>query len=361
MNQNSFVIELETATDRDRRPIYVTGTFNDWNPEDPKYRMKRLGKGQYVFTFGDTSKLNFPIEFKFTRGGWENKELDEWGNSTTNRTIAKKPTETVRQKVANWASYGLTFEPRLLPKIEILENFEMPELHKTRRIAVLLPHDYDANADRRYPVVYLQDAQNLFDENAPFGNWGIDKKMAILADRNRHNVIIVAVDHDEAERTNEFMSVTYRSSGSDGKKYVNFLANTLKPYIDARFRTLPDRLHTGIGGSSLGGLIAIYAGLMFPKVYGRLMIFSPSLWVRQNVTFEQIRFFQPLPTKIYSYAGGKESTTMIPNVEKFRQALENQGFGNSPIEFKISYDPNGLHNEERWGKEFPMAIDWLFG
>jgi predicted alpha/beta superfamily hydrolase len=355
-----LIIELNSLNDKDKRPVYITGTFNDWNAEDTRYRMKRLATGKYAFTFGNTDKLQFPLEFKFTRGGWENKELDEWGNSTENRRLAALPTQTVSETVYHWASYGLTFEPSLLPKIMTLPNFLMPELGKKRRISVLLPHDYDANPNRHYPVLYLHDAQNLFDDHAPFGNWAIDKKMAMLATRNRHHVIIVAIDHGDADRTNEFMSVTYRSAAAEGKKYVNFLVDTLKPFIDEKYRTLTNREHTGIGGSSLGGLISIYAGLMYPNVYGRLMIFSPSLWVRQNVTFEQIKFFQPLPTKIYVYAGGKESATMIPNVERFRQALTSQGFGTNVLDFNISYDINGRHNEERWGKEFPIAIDWLF-
>lgn len=94
------------------------------------------------------------------------------------------------------------------------------------------------------------------------------------------DIIIVSIDHAEDERIAEFTpSYRTRLGVGDGKKYARFLADTLKPHVDQHFRTLPDRVHTGIGGSSMGGLITIYAGLMYPEVYGKLMVFSPSLWV----------------------------------------------------------------------------------
>jgi predicted alpha/beta superfamily hydrolase len=136
---------------------------------------------------------------------------------------------------------------------------------------------------------------------------------------------------------------------------------TLKPYIDKNYRTLPDRQHTGIGGSSMGGLISIYAGLMYPETLGRLMIFSPSLWVSEKIYFDSIEFFNPLETRIYVYAGGKESRYMIPSVERLKESIERQGWSPERLQFKLATDPKGDHTEARWGKEFPKAVEWLFG
>jgi predicted alpha/beta superfamily hydrolase len=147
---------------------------------------------------------------------------------------------------------------------------------------------------------------------------------------------------------------------SEAYNYVHFIAQTLKEHVDERFRTLPNRLQTGIGGSSLGGLITIYAGLMYPSVFGRLMIFSPSLWAMQNANFNNITFSQPISTKIYAYGGGLEGSNMVPNIDRMQQSIKNQGFDESKIQFKKSIDPNGLHNEKRWGEEFPKAVEWLF-
>ena len=300
-------------------------------------------------------------EYKFVRGGWENQELDDFGNKTPNR-ILDNPDGTVYDIVPRWSNYGLDFNPAFLPKLHVIsEVFEIPQLNKKRKISILLPHNYNKNPQKHYPVLYLQDGQNLFNPKSPYGNWAIDNRLAVLAEKGMGDVIVVAIDHGGSERINEFLPIKNARLGTmEGKKYVRFMAQTLKPYIDSHYRTLPDRSNTGIGGSSMGGLISIFAGLMFPKTFGKLMIFSPSLWVTRNVSFDTIQFFQPSATKIYVYAGGKESSNMLPNVKSFRDSLKNQGFDSSNVHFKLSVDPNGSHTENRWGQEFPKAIEWMF-
>ncbi|MEM9837380.1 MAG: alpha/beta hydrolase-fold protein, partial [Bacteroidota bacterium] len=145
----------------------------------------------------------------------------------------------------------------------------------------------------------------------------------------------------------------------DGKKYVRFLADTLKPYIDDHFRTRPEPPFTGIGGSSLGGLISIYAGMMYPEVYDKLMIFSPSLWVTPNIPFHLVELTNQFNGRIYLYGGQAESQTMVPNLERFQDQLSQQQ-GASSVEFRMEIDPLGQHNEARWGQEFPKAVEWLF-
>jgi predicted alpha/beta superfamily hydrolase len=100
---------------------------------------------------------------------------------------------------------------------------------------------------------------------------------------------------------------------------------------------------------------------MHPETFGRLMVFSPSLWAAPKIYFNAIQFFNPYETKIYLYAGGKESVDMYPNVQRFRSALALQGLDSSRLSFRISFDPMGQHREARWGEEFPKALEWLFG
>lgn len=361
MPDTRLILELTTPVD-DSRPVYVIGNFNQWTPDQTRFKMQRIDKGKYTFSFPPDLVLPVPMEYKYIRGGWENKELDDFGNSTNNRVLTRQR-GVIRDFVARWSNYGLTFNPAFLPKIEVVDPaFYSPELKKSRRVVALLPYNYHQNPDKKYPVIYLHDGQNLFDDKAPFGNWAIDTKLAVLAEKGLGDIIVIAIDHGGSERVHEFLPpVNNRKLGhSEGRKYVRFMAKTLKPYVDTHFRTLSDRLHTGMGGSSMGGLITIYAGLMFPELFGRLMIFSPSLWAMRNVAFDTIEFFQPIPTKIYAYAGGLEGSGMIPNVKRFQQAIQNQGFDGSHIGFKLSVDPKGFHNERRWGDEFPKAIEWLF-
>jgi predicted alpha/beta superfamily hydrolase len=359
--KQTLTIELTTPID-DRRPVYVVGNFNNWTTEQTRFKMTRVSNGRFMLTFPPETHLPHRLEYKYVRGGWENQELDTFGNATPNRVV-ENPQGFIRDFVVRWSNYGLTFTPSFLPKIHVVSPaFFSPELKKSRRVVALLPHNYDAQTEKRYPVLYLQDAQNLFDDKSPFGNWGIDKKLAVLAERGMGDVIVIAVDHAGETRINEYLPPTKaRELGhSEGRKYVKFLSKTLKPHIDAQFRTLTDRLHTGIGGSSMGGLISIYAGLIYPETFGRLMIFSPSLWAVQNAPFAAIRFFKPIPTRIYAYAGGKEGASVVPNVKNFQKVIQAQGFDDTKIGFKLAVDPNGLHDEKRWGEEFPKAVEWLF-
>ncbi len=355
-----LTIELTTPVD-DNRPVFLVGNFNNWTIDDPKFRMRRVAQGKFIFTFPTELVLPKVLEYKYVRGGWENKELDDFGNSTQNRKIDTH-TGFLNDFVPRWSDYGLNFPPRFLPKIRVVdEQFEIPQLKKKRKITVLLPFDYDKQPQKRYPVVYMHDAQNLFNPHSPYGNWAIDQKMAVLAERGMGDLIIVGIDHAGADRINEFLPVPNKNLGSmEGKKYVDFVAQTLKPHIDKQYRTLPDRLHTGMGGSSMGGLITIFAGLRYPSVFGRLMVFSPSLWVARSAPINKIDFSKFVPTKIYAYAGGKEGAEMVPNVTRFQDAIKARGMNPDKVQFNLSVDWHGTHSESRWGNEFPKAVEWLF-
>ncbi|MEY4937038.1 MAG: hypothetical protein RIS64_3397, partial [Bacteroidota bacterium] len=162
-------------------------------------------------------------------------------------------------------------------------------------------------------------------------------------------------------RTRKDPSKQYGTGGKmQGKKYMLFLVEVLKPYIDKTFRTKSERIFTGIGGSSLGGLISLYAGLKYSTIFGRLLIFSPSLWVVSGAKMEITPFNDTAPTRIYMYAGGQEGANMVPNARRVKRQLESHEFSNKKVEINLSIDPKGQHTEARWGQEFTKAIEWLF-
>ncbi|WP_233752639.1 alpha/beta hydrolase [Flavilitoribacter nigricans] len=353
-----FLFELETSVEEGDHAIYLAGNFNDWHIHDERFQLTRTAPGHFELCI-PLEELPPVLEYKYHRGSWDEVELDQYGNEVSNRMVTTEEGHR-RDIVVRWKTSGRTYPLEFLPRIQVISDaFEIPQLIKTRRIAALLPYDYDTS-DKRYPVLYLQDGQNLFDDYAPFGSWGVDKKLAIMAERGTHELIIIAIDHAEDERIEEFTpSYRTRLGVGQGKKYVSFLADTLKPYVDSHFRTLPERENTGIGGSSMGGLISIYAGLMYPNIYSKLMIFSPSLWVAPNIHFHAIQFQDVLRTKVYLYGGGAEGANVIPNIQKLKAALEKQG-QDQRMQFELAIDPNGEHNEKRWGEEFPRAIEWLY-
>jgi predicted alpha/beta superfamily hydrolase len=355
-----LTLELFTPSD-DARPVFVTGNFNGWATRDEQYKMLKVKDGHYQYTFNEVPPTIDKFEYKYVKGGWEAEELSTNGLPSTNRSMAT-PRGKVSDVVPRWKQHSSGYDPQFYPDIQIVSTrFNVPQLRRRRRIAVLLPWDY-ASTNKRYPVLYLQDGQNLFEDTAPFGTWAVDRQLAALSQRSKGGFIVVSIDHGGSERIREYSPYDSQKWGEGlGMEYAQFLAETLKPHIDGHFRTLPDRAHTGIGGSSMGGLISIYAGIAFPQTFSKFMIFSPSLWAAPKVYFEPMRFAPFSNTKIYLYSGGKEGAGMITNVHRFKAYMETHGYDQTQMQIKMETDPQGRHTEDRWGKEFPKAAEWLFG
>ncbi len=350
---------LNTA-EKDSRPIFITGNFNKWNPKDYNFQLDISDESTYSIEIDD-QLLPDEIEYKFTKGGWENVELDQYGNITPNRKIQKHSAKAI-DFVEKWRLNWGPFKDEFFPIVEIIsEEFYIPQLERYRKVWALLPYDYYIS-DKKYPVLYLQDAQNLFNEGSQFGNWEIDKKLSILAEYGRGDVIVIAVEHGSEDRIKEYIFDNDNiTKGSEGKKYIRFIADTLKPFVDDHYRTKKDRENTGIGGSSLGALISIYSGFLYPEVYSKLLIFSPSLWVEPNNRFPMMSFKIPYKMKIYLYGGEKEGSKMVKRIQLFENYLERWEKKNLfDFEFKTNINPEGSHNEFHWSQEFPRAIEWLF-
>ena len=348
-----------TTDEDDSRPVFISGNFNNWHTQDSNFEMEKIGKGLYHYKFENNFVYPEVLLYKFTKGDWSEVEIDKYGNRTENR-VCKEHSGVRKEHVEKWRHNWLPFKQNYLPKVHLIsEEFEIPQLNKTRRIWALLPHDYEESTET-YPVLYLQDAQNLFNEKAKYGNWEIDKKLAVMSEYKIGKIIIIAIEHAEHERIVEYNVGKTLLGVGQGKKYIRFVTDTLKPFVDKNFRTKPEREHTGIGGSSMGGLVSIFSGLMYPEVYGKLMIFSPSLWVIPKMDFSHIDFSEPADTKIYLYAGGDESATMIKHVKRFKKEMIDNEFVTSKLKINLSINMLGKHNETYWSDEFPKAIEWLY-
>ena len=351
-------LDLITPED-DGRPVFVAGNFTNWFPDVDQFRMNPVKPGHYRLEL-PRALLPDVLEYKYTRGGWDAVELNEAGEAPPNR-VTRRRAGKKRDFVPHWRSFGRPFDPAFLPRIvQINPEFATPILGSPRQIRVLVPYNYEQTA-RRYPVLYMQDGQNLIGAGAGYGSWEIDKKLAILATRNCHEVIVVAINHGDAARIGEFTTERTMAGTGRGKEYLDFLANHLKPLIDSRFRTMTDAANTGIGGSSLGGLISLYGGLHFTDVFGRLLVFSPSLWIARSVYDEAQRYRPNKKTKIYLFGGTKESKYMAASLNRLRDAFRRRWtFLNNNIDVCVSILPDGRHEEVFWGREFPRAFEWLF-
>jgi predicted alpha/beta superfamily hydrolase len=238
-------------------------------------------------------------------------------------------------------------------------QFVMTELDRQRTIRMYLPPSYN-QSEKEYPVVYMHDGQNLFDDMTAFSEeWGVDESLNQLAEKQGLELIVVGIDNDPDFRMNELSPWENKRFGAaQGEQYMDFIVEVVKPYIDTNFRTKADRLHTAIMGSSMGGLISHYGVHAYPEVFSKAGIFSPSYWYSQDV-FSFTRFKKAQPdTRLYVMYGDDEGDGMIADTDRMQRQLRQQGHPRQNTLFKRV--PNGEHNEQLWRTEFTEAIQWLF-
>ena len=238
-------------------------------------------------------------------------------------------------------------------------NVHIDSLKRDRKILVYLPADYYVS-DRRYPVLYMHDGQNLFDEQTSYaGEWRVDETMNSLATNKQLSAIVVGIYNGEVARMTEYSPWPNERFGEgEGKAYVEFIANTLKPTIDRQFRTLPSREHTGIMGSSMGGLISHYAVFAYPEVFGRAGVLSPSYWYNDNVYQFTQRHSLPADTRIFMAVGEKEGEDMVANMQRMATHLVKREL--SGVRLHSQVDEGREHNEAYWADIFDEAVLWLY-
>ncbi|GAB4193124.1 MAG: hypothetical protein OHK0057_31630 [Thermoflexibacter sp.] len=244
--------------------------------------------------------------------------------------------------------------------VHLLDNkFFMPQLHRYRRIWIYLPLEYPYT-DERYPVLYMQDGQNLFDAaTSSFGEWGIDKTLNKLQNEGNQGIIVVGIDNGGEHRTNEYAPwARPKLGGGEGLHYAQFIAHTLKPYIDEHFRTQTEREFTGIGGSSMGGLISFYTGLHYPEIFSKLAILSPSFWFNRQIFEWVAKQPKKFEMQICLVGSRTESSIMERDITNMYWTLRNAGYSEHELIFEIR--SRGKHNEKFWGKEFSFIYKELF-
>lgn len=229
----------------------------------------------------------------------------------------------------------------------------------SHRVWVYLPPDYDTTK-KRYPVIYMHDGQNLFDNITSYlGEWGVDESLNAHFEKTGQGFIVVGVDNSGAKRINEYTPWKHeKHGGGDGQLYMEFLVKKLKPYIDKNFRTKRGYKHTSLIGSSLGGLISYYGGLKYPKVFGNIGALSTSFWFSNKVFEFSRKHGKQQQLNLYLLVGGKEGPDMVKGTQIIEKLLLETGFNNKRIYSKIVLD--GAHNEIFWKQEFLAVVQWLY-
>ncbi|AWH86158.1 alpha-mannosidase [Flavobacterium album] len=233
-------------------------------------------------------------------------------------------------------------------------TIEAPQLGREKTIWVYLPYNYNESEDR-FPVIYMHDGQNVFDHaESQKREWHVEEKLNDL----HSEAIIIGIEHGGSTHRIDEMT-PYKNEkygGGHADDYLAFITDTLKPYVDMHYRTLPDKETTTIFGSSVGGLISFYALLKFPDMFGNAGVFSPSFWFSEEI-FKLIETVGLIEGRIYLMAGDHESTAMVPDLEHMEQLLLERVNHKEQVYKKIVH--GGHHNEKLWRKEFKEAYLWL--
>ncbi len=338
--------------------IYISGNFNNWNPADNDSKLKPFGGGRRIIVFADVDTGHY--EFKFTRGSWDKVETNSKGEDIANRTLDIKGDTSVEITIAGWKD-DAPEKPKpntASANVHIIDTaFYMPQLDRYRRIWIYIPASYNKTKNKTYPVLYMQDGQNLFNEQTAFaGEWGIDECLDTLEPKLNKECIIIGIDNGGDKRMTEYNPYDDAKYGKgEGKQYLDFIAATLKPYIDKNYRTLKDAQHTFIAGSSMGGLIAMYALVQYPDVFGGAGIFSPAFWVTPQLYTDVANAKWQKKFRIYFYAGEKESLTMVKDAQKMLNTIK----AKQCCDMQFITFPLGQHNEKYWREEFPDFYRWL--
>lgn len=244
----------------------------------------------------------------------------------------------------------------------------------TRTLRVLLPRGYDApaNRERRYPVLYMLDGQNLFDaclSEVSHKEWQVDETMdRLTTEKAIPEMIVVGIDHAGSKRAHEYLP--YKDYFTDmeepaGKQFPDFLTDEAMPLVNEQYRTLTEQPNTGIGGSSYGGVASLYVLMAKPGMFGYALVESPSLAIGMGQLVRDTNPLIAIPLKVFVGFGGKESDNpvyeqkMIALIRMVETNFRAAGYDDSSFRFVI--DPEAKHDEPAWAKRFPDAMKFLFG
>jgi predicted alpha/beta superfamily hydrolase len=340
----------------------VAGNFNGWNPKNNNYQFQKNENGYFI-------ELSLPpgsYEYKLTRGSWEMTECSAVGLNIENRSLNVLSDARIELSVSGWKDLFAAETKRSTANknVKVIDTaFYMPQLNRYRRVWIYLPASYGTSS-KKFPVMYMHDGQNIFDDITSYsGEWGVDEALDSLGAKTQE-CIVVGIDNGRDKRLNEYcpydfdlkgIAANYPSGKGEGPQYVDFLVKTLKPFIDKRYRTLKDGKSTFVAGSSMGGLISLYAVLKYPKKFGGAGVFSPAFWVGPKIMEDIKAKGRKVNAKIYFYAGNEEGESMVPMTIQAFNAMRRV----SKSRMATVIRQEGKHNEARWRIEFPLFYEWL--
>lgn len=256
--------------------------------------------------------------------------------------------------------------PSLAGNIETLAQFESKHLPSKRNIRVYLPPQYATETNRKFPVLYMHDGQNVFDGATSFipnQEWRADEAAEMLIKSNFvEPLIIVAIDNGGMARADEYLHTAIKmgqqTAGGKADLYGKFLVEEVMKVINIRYRTKTDAANTGLCGSSLGGLVTCVLGAAYPKVFGKLAICSPSVWV-DNESLLKVVKPRSSEQRIWIDCGSQESDSMVAGATRLFDTYKSNGWKDGK-NLRLVIEPNADHSERAWARRMPSILMYLF-
>lgn len=267
---------------------------------------------------------------------------------------------------AEWQPYPSGERHTVVGNVQVSQPFYGPAEGTRRRLLVYLPPSY-TQSEKRYPVLYMHDGQNLFDVGVSYsGEWQVDETMEMLS-MEGIEAIVVGIANAGSGRGVDYSAHIHSEYGGGGADaYIAFMGNTIKPMIDNAFRTLPDRTHTGLMGSSMGGSISLYGLLTRPDLFGFAGVMSPAFWWSEGTFLPWAAALPYVGGRIYMDVGDSENPEIPGRKEAYLNEaiamevlLREKGYGDHDLQFVV--EAGGAHHESAWARRLPNALRFLLG
>lgn len=336
--------------------IFITGNkpeLGNWDPGEISLAMVNDSTWSKEFYF----QKDDVIEFKLTKGSWDKEALNLDGSVPGNYIINILRDTSIYLNIKNWKDSTDIIAGQITGQVKYYSNFTGEKV-LPRDIIVWLPPSYDSLANKYYPVLYMQDGQNIFDPStSAFGvDWQVDETADSLIKAGAINEIIIVGIYNTNFRSSEY------SENDTGYTYLNFIKEELKPFIDSSYRTLPDKINTAIGGSSLGGLISFMMLWENSDVFSKSACLSPAFKISDIDYVKTVKSYSGVKKNIKLYidnGGIGLEQKLQPGVDEMLTALKSKGYEERK-EILYYQDENAEHNEKAWSKRVWRFLEFFF-
>lgn len=378
-----FVVQVPTK--HYGSDLYLACNANNWNPADDRWKLRPGPEdqpGRYTIEIPVSIFPGGTLEYKFTKGSWDTVELNADRRDITNRSLSTgdvRHGETLREISISIPAFGdergdQARESTVVGTLEIFD-FTSKTLDNSRKIRVWLPEQYAKHPEQQFPVLYMHDGQNCFDNaTSSFGwEWRIDETMTeLIASGSVPPMIVVGIDNAGANRSWEYNAsyATFGDRAPYGEKYVAMLVEELMPEIASRYRVKAGPEHTALGGSSFGGNITMLAAMERPGVFGQLLIESPAVpivgpkYLEAILAFAESNRWTPknerFTGRVFVAMGTKE-TQNEPYNQRLVKLMDELAPAFANEDHRIVVEEGAVHNENAWAARFPEAAKFLFG